>query len=131
MQLNKLTLSLLPGRFAICELKPEHDIPEWVSNNGFWSVTKTRHELSIVCREDNVPKDIEAERGWRILEVEGPLDFSMTGVLNGLTKPLAESRISIFVLSTYLTDYLMIRGKDLKSAIIALRARGHRIDCDI
>jgi hypothetical protein len=128
MQLNKLTLSLLSGRFAVCKLEPERDIPEWAIRNAFWSITKTPQELSIVCRDDNVPDDIETEHRWRILEVQGPLDFSMTGVLNGLTQPLAESRISVFVLSTYLTDYLMIREKDLESAIITLRAQGHRIE---
>lgn len=130
MRHSKLTLSILPDRYAVCKLEPGHDIPEWATRNAFWSVTKTQHELSIVCCENNVPKDIEAEHRWRILEVEGPLDFSMTGVLNGLTHPLAESRISVFVLSTYLTDYLMICEKDLESAIIILRAQGHRIEND-
>ena len=127
MQHNQLTLSILPDRFAVCKLEPEHNIPEWATRNTFWSVTKTQYELAIVCSEDNVPEDIEAKRGWRILEVEGPLDFSMTGVLSGLTTPLAESKISVFVLSTYLTDYLLIRERDLKYATMALRARGHRI----
>ncbi|MEJ2703082.1 MAG: ACT domain-containing protein [Sedimentisphaerales bacterium] len=130
MRHDGLTLSLLPGEFAVCRLEPERDIPEWATRDAFWSVTKTLHELSIVCCDGNVPEDIEAERGWRILEVESPLDFSMTGVLNSLTKPLAESRISVFVLSTYLTDYVMIRQKDFESAIIILRAQGHRIEDD-
>jgi hypothetical protein len=130
MRNSKLTLSLLPGGYSICKLEPERDIPQWAIRNGFWSVTKTPHELSIVCSEDNVPDDIKAERGWRILGVQGPLDFSMTGVLNSLTQPLAKSRISVFVLSTYRTDYLMIREKDLESAIITLRAQGHLIGRD-
>jgi hypothetical protein len=130
MQPRKLTLSILPDRYAVCKIEPEHDVPQWVERSAFWSVTKTQHELSIVCCEDSVPDDIEAERGWRILEVKGPLDFSMTGVLNSLTRPLAESRISVFVLSTYLTDYLMIREKDSESAIITLRVQGHSIKDD-
>ena len=99
--------------------------------SAFWSVTKTQSELSIVCLEGHIPDDVKAERGWRILKVEGPLDFSMTGVLNCLTRPLAELKISVFTLSTYLTDYLMIHGKDLESAIILLRAQGHRIGDDV
>ena len=130
MRNRKLTLSLLPGEYAICKLEPMRHIPEWATRNAFWSVTKTPQELSIVCRDENVPGDIETERGWRILKVQGPLDFSMTGVLNSLTQPLAETRMSVFVLSTYLTDYLMIREKDLESAIITLRAQGHRIEDD-
>ena len=131
MRLDKLTLSLLPGGFAICKLEPECDIPEWATRNAFWSVSKTQHELSIVCRDDNVPEDIEAERGWRMLEVQGPLNFSMTGVLDGLIRPLAESRISIFVVSTYRTDYLLVQDKDFKSAIITLRAQGYKMNCEI
>jgi len=131
MRRGKLTLSLLPGEFAVCKLEPEHDVPEWATHSAFWSVTKTQDELSIVCPEAHVPDDIKAEREWRILQVEGPLNFSMTGVLNDLTKPLAESKISVFALSTYLTDYLLIHNKDLESAIIVLRAQGHKIDHEI
>ena len=127
MRHGKLTLSLLPDEYAVCKLEPEHDIPEWATFNAFWSVTRTQHELSIVCPEGHVPVDIEAERGCRILQVEGPLNFSMTGVLSDLTKPLTELKISVFVLSTYLTDYLLIRSKDLESAIKVLRAQGHKI----
>jgi hypothetical protein len=128
---DKLTLSLLTGEYAVCKLESGHDIPEWVTRDGFWSVTKTQNELSIVCSEDQVPEDVKAESGWRILEVEGPLDFSMTGVLDSLTRPLADSKISVFVLSTYLTDYLLIRSKDLKPAIEVLQAQGHKISHEV
>ena len=128
---DKLTLSLLTEEYAVCKLGPGHGIPEWVTSNDFWSVTKTRNELSIVCPGSQVPEDVKTESGWRVLEVEGPLDFSKTGVLNCLTKPLADSKISIFVLSTYLTDYLLIRSKDLKPAIEILRAQGHKISHEV
>ena len=128
---DKLTLSLLPGEYAVCKLEPERDIPEWITYNTFWSVTKTQDEMSIVCPQNQVPKDVKAESEWRILEVEGPLDFSMTGVVNCLTKPLTDSKISVFILSTYLTDYLLIRSKDIKTAIEVLRAQGHKIDHEI
>jgi hypothetical protein len=128
---DKLTLSLLTEEYVVCKLEPGHDIPEWVTNGAFWSATKTQNELSIVCSEDLVPEDVKAESGWRILEVEGHLDFSMTGVLNSLIKPLANSKISVFVLSTYLTDYLLICSKDLKPAIDVLRAQGHKINHEI
>jgi hypothetical protein len=131
MRHDRLKLSLLPDEYAVCKLEPEHDVPEWATRNAFWSVTRTQHELSIVCPEGHVPVNIKAERRWRILQVEGPLNFSMTGVLNGLTKPLAESKISVFVLSTYLTDYLLIHSRDIKSAIKILREQGHKIDDDI
>jgi hypothetical protein len=128
---DKLTLSLLPDEYAVFKLEPGRDIPEWITHNAFWSVTKTQNELSIVCPQDQVPEDVKAESGWRILEVEGPLDFSMTGVLSYLTKPLADSQTSVFVLSTYLTDYLLIKSKDIKTVIEVLRAQGHKIDHEI
>ena len=128
---DKLTLSLLPGEYAVCKLEPGSDIPEWATHNAFWSVTKTQDEMSIVCPQDQVPEDVKVEPGWRILEVKGPLDFSMTGVLNGLTKPLTDSQTSVFVLSTYLTDYLLIRSKDIKTAIEVLQTQGHKIDREI
>jgi hypothetical protein len=131
MGYDKLMLSLLTDEYAVCKFEPEHDIPEWVTNDAFWSVTKTRNELSIVCPGSQVPEDVKAESGWRILEVEGPLDFSMTGVLNRLTRPLADSKISVFVLSTYLTDYLLIHSEDLKPAIEVLQAQGHKISHEI
>ena len=71
MQHDKLTLSIQPDRYAVCKLEPQCDIPDWISHSAFWSATKTQQELSVVCSEDNVPEDIQAERGWRILEVEG------------------------------------------------------------
>jgi hypothetical protein len=131
MRNRKLTLSLLPDEYAVCKLEPGQNVPEWATRSAFWSVTKTQRELSIVCAEEHVPEDIKTEHGWRILQVEGPLDLSMTGVFNDLTRPLAESKISVFALSTYLTDYLLIYSKDLESAIIVLRAQGHQIDHEI
>ena len=131
MENDNLKLSLLKKEYTVCKLDPGHDIPEWITSDDFWSVTKTQDELSVVCPKDQVPEDVKAESVWRIIEVEGPLDFSMTGVLNCLTKPLADLEISVFVISTYLTDYLLIHSKDLKPAIEILRAQGHKIDHEI
>ena len=91
------------------------------------SVTRTPDELSIVCSEASVPPTARAQRGWRALEVQGPLDFSLTGVLAALTAPLAQARISIFALSTYDTDYLLVPGEDLARACATLTAAGHTV----
>jgi hypothetical protein len=91
------------------------------------SVTRTDAELSVVCPEDAVPAPVRAERGWRCLRVRGPLGFGMTGVLASLAGPLASSGVSIFVVSTYDTDYLMVQERDLERAKDALARAGHAV----
>ena len=100
-------------------------IPDWLSRRPFWSVTRTGEELSIVLPEENVPGDWKAEKGWCCLKVHGPLDFSLTGILASLATPLAEAGISIFAISTYDTDYVLVRDKDLARAKNVLAECGH------
>ena len=95
--------------------------------SSFFSITKTDSELSVVCAETAVPANVIAQRGRRILRVEGPLDLSLTGVLASLASPLAEAKVSIFVLSTYDTDYLLIEANNIDTAISALERAGHTI----
>lgn len=127
MRSAKLSLSILQGRFAVCRLETEEAIPEWSVRGGFISITRTVDELSIVCLEDGVPQNVRCEKGWRCLKVQGPLDFSLTGVLAALTAPLAEAEIAIFALSTFDTDYLMVKESDLEAAASVLTRSGHAI----
>jgi hypothetical protein len=120
-------LSTLDELYAIVRLDPDTDVPEWVVGGHFWSVTRSDSEMSIVCRQDDVPDDASAERGWIAFELAGPLDFSLTGVVASLCSPLADARISIFVISTFETDYLLVREPDLFRSIDALREAGHEI----
>jgi hypothetical protein len=122
-----LSLHLLPGNLAVCRLAPDSPVPDWAMHGSFCSVTRTAEEVSVVCSEDAVPENTRAEGGWRALKVEGPLDFAITGVLAGLTKPLAEAGVSVFVISTYDTDYLLVRSRDIASAVAALRTAGHNV----
>lgn len=115
-----LTMSVLDGTFAICRLRNEEGVPPWAVNSGFFSVTRTMDELSVVCPQENVPEGICCEKEWRCLKVEGPLDFSLTGILSSLALPLARSGISIFALSTYDTDYLLVKENQLQRAIFVL-----------
>ncbi len=112
---------------AVCRLAPRTPIPEWATNGRFFSLTRTPEELSLVCLQASVPEGVLAERGWRCLQVAGPLDFSLTGVLASLASCLAEAKVSIFAISTYDTDYLLVQAEDLETAIRALRAAGHEI----
>jgi hypothetical protein len=114
--------------YAIVRLHPDAGLPDWVEGGHFWSVTRSDSELSVVCREEDVPPDASAERGWCALEVAGPLDFSLTGVVASLVSPLADAAVPIFVLSTFDTDYLFVREADLPRAAEALRGAGHTID---
>jgi len=94
---------------------------------AFWSLTLTGEETSLVCPTDQVPEGFDATNGWRAICVKGPLDFSLVGVLAGLTGTLAAAEISVFAMSTFDTDYLLVRGESLDEAIVALRTNGHSI----
>ena len=122
------SLRLLDGRFAICRLGPGDEIPAWALGKAdFCSITRTKDESSVVCREDSVPDDIRCERGWRVLQVEGPLDFALTGILASIATPLADARVSVFAVSTFDTDYILVRETNLEKATRALQSAGHRV----
>lgn len=122
-----LALAILPESFGICRLHPRTRLPRWVfRNSSFYSVTRTRDELSIVAREDLIPQRFECERDWRGIKVIGPLDFGLVGVVASLALPLARAGVSIFTVSSYDTDYLLVRAKNLDKAIAALEGAGHQ-----
>jgi hypothetical protein len=121
-----LELSLLADTFAVCKLAPKADIPGWASGD-FYALTRTADELSIVCPEKAVPEDVPHESSWRCLKVAGPLDFGLTGVLASLLTPLAEAGISVFAISTFNTDYLLVKSNNLERVIHSLRAAGHSV----
>jgi hypothetical protein len=123
----KLTLSIMPGTFAVCRLEPNAAIPAWATRGSFFSLTRTPEEVSIVCPQEDIPADVLAEKGWRGLKVEGPMDFGFTGVLASLARPLAAAGVSIFALATYDTDYLLIQAQDLPRAVQALIEDGHQM----
>lgn len=124
-----LDLSVLGETLAICRLAPDAAIPGWLPRAGFLSLTRTPDELSIVCRESAVPAGVTGpvSRGWRALKVEGPLDFSLTGVMASLAAPLAEAEISLFAIATYDTDYVLVSAVNLPLALDVLRAAGHEV----
>jgi hypothetical protein len=129
MATRQQTLLVLDGTFAVCRLGGEAPIPPWATAGHFFSVTRTADELSIVCAQDAVPEGIVCERGWRCLRVAATMPFSVVGVLASLAAPLAEAGISVFAVSTFDTDYLLVREKDLERALDALRRMGHVLGC--
>jgi hypothetical protein len=123
-------LRVLPDSYAVVRLQPGSELPDWVDKGPFRSVTRTDYEVSVVCRDHDVPEGESAERGWRVLEVKGPLDFSLTGVVSSLVDPLTKAEIPIFVVSTFETDYVLVRAADLDDTIEALELAGHEVDDD-
>jgi len=125
---DALRLRVTDDRLAVCRLGSTDPIPDWAAHEGFCSITRTPAELSLVVPEACVPEGTRAERGWRCLEVAGPLDFGLVGVLARLTAPLAAASVSVFVVSTFDTDYVLSKSERLERGIAALRAAGHTID---
>lgn len=124
---HQLTITVHPERYSICRLEPDASVPAWAVGLNFLSVTRTALELSIVCEDGRVPESAHAERDRRLLQIEGTLAFTLTGVLASVAEPLAKAEISIFAVSTYDTDYLLVSEKDLSRAIQVLDAAGHNI----
>ena len=123
-----MRLALLPERFAVCCLLSQHSVPAWFRYEGqLASITYTSDECSIVCPEDIVPQDVQAERGWKAIKVIGTLDFSLTGILASLATPLANAHIPLFALSTFDTDYLLIQETYITEALETLKQAGHVI----
>ncbi len=119
-------LSVLPETFAICRLD-RNAVPLWAGANDFISITQTTDESSIVCRDSYVPQDVKCDRGWRALKVAGPLDLALTGVIASLVDPLAKNQINLFAISTFDTDYLLVKEYNLARACVVLRQAGFEV----
>ncbi len=122
-----LTLLVLSETFAVCRLPVDAPLPVWAMTGAFFAITRTADELSIVCAQAQTPDGVTCQPGWRCLQVAGPLDFALTGVLASLAAPLAAAGVSIFALSTFDTDYLLVPASVLDEAVIALRSAGHAV----
>jgi hypothetical protein len=123
-----MLLTLIDARLAVCRLEAAGRVPAWVDRAGdFVSITRTSDELSIVCDTDVVPRGVPMEGPWRAFRVQGPLVMTLIGVVASLANPLADAGISIFAISTYDTDYVLVHEPDLDAAIEALVGAGHTV----
>ena len=122
-----LNLQVLDHIYAVCRLESKSDIPSWIYSSDFYSISKTNDELSIVCQQNIVPNEIKSEKDWKCLKVLGPLDFSLTGILSSIAAPLALAKISIFAISTFDTDYLLVKQIKLANTIEVLQNHGFLI----
>ncbi len=122
-----MKLKVLSHDLSVCKLEKDMMLSAWATAGKIWSVTKTEDELSIVCETSFVPSGVSSTSGWRALMVQGPLDFSLVGIMAELSSILANAKISIFVLSTFDTDYILVKNKDLSESINALKLAGHEV----
>lgn len=127
IQATSLNISVLDGRLAICRLEADAQPPTWATGSPFLSLTRTPDELSVVCAEGSVPIGVRGEGGWRAIGLEGPLDFSLVGVLSAMLVPLAEAGVVVFAISTHDTDYVLVKEEKLDLAVAALRGRGYTV----
>ncbi len=121
--MSKMTLELFPETYLVCRMDASTQAANiWLPMEGFWSLTRTAEEVSLVMAEGNlVPAGAEVEGDWRLMRVAGTLAFSLVGILAQLTQVLADAKVSIFALSTYDTDYLLIKSEHLSTALEALK----------
>ena len=120
-------LSLLAETFTICQLAPDAAVPEWATQGQFFSITRTSEELSVIAESGFVPERLRTELSWRVMKLQGPFDFSEVGVLAALVQPLAAAGVSIFAVSTFDTDYLLVQCSQLREAISGLRNASHTV----
>ena len=123
-----LVIQVLPGEFAIARLAADAPLPTWADSRVFSAAVRTGDELSLLCPAAQVPGDVKAERGWRLMKLRGPFSFTETGILSSVLDPLAFSRISILALSTFDTDYVLVKATELDAAIRTLRNADHTVE---
>ena len=121
---SPVALRVLEGAFCVARRPADASMPDWLPDKSWHSATRTEEELSIVCESRFVPSDVRQSRGWRMMQVQGPLDFDLVGILHGVSAPLAAARISVFAVSTFDTDYVLVRETDLQNAVSCLRQAG-------
>jgi len=123
-----LTLKILEDYYAICKLPAGSGIPDWIKDSDFLSITRTKDELSFVCQQSLLPADMkDSNKDWRIFEISSPLDFSLVGIIAQLSNILKNEAIPIFVISTYLTDFILVKNNYLEKATSALKSYGYEV----
>ena len=124
-----MNLTVLQKKYSIYKFRNDNTLPDWIYLSDFYSITKTKDELSVIAvQNDFVSERFTCNKDWRILKITGPLDFSLIGIIADISTIMKDSKISIFSISTYDTDYILVKQKDLKTAIKALTDKEHNIE---
>ena len=124
----KLTITLLDDSFVICRLSSGATVSAQSSTNRFYSITRTDEEISVVCTTEDAPDEAKCDYGWRCFKVKGPLDFSLIGIIAAIATTLSRAGVSIFTISTFNTDYFLVKDDNLEIAIKALEDAGHLVE---
>ena len=127
MKQRQLQLSLLKDKYGICTLPNTAPIPDWALTQSLASITRTEKELTIVCRLEILPSQYQSDLNWRCFKIDGSFDLNQIGVISSISSPLADAGISIYVISTYDTDYFLIQEQNLEQTISTLSDIGHNI----
>jgi len=112
----------------VCRLSPNEQLPTWATFGKFYAVVRSGTELSIVCQKELVPAGIRSEAGWRAFKVAGTIPFELTGILASIANPLADAEVSIFAISSYDTDYVLVKEENIDKVIKILTLAGHHIE---
>lgn len=123
-----LDFTLLKGEYSIYRLKSDSIIPGWAYDSQFYSVTRTKDELSIICKDVDIKHDdnIKVDKLWRILKINGPLNLSLVGIFANISNILKDNNIPIFTISTFDTDYFLIKDQDINKTMSVLNNAGHK-----
>lgn len=124
-----MKLTVFSNIYSIHQFKPGSTLPSWIYSSDFYSITRTRDELSVVTAQTGSElKEVKTSEGWKILKIQGPLDFSIVGVISEISGILKKKGISLFVISTYETDFLMVKKENVGKTCKALEEEGHIIE---
>ena len=122
---------VLTKKYSIYKFRNNSILPDWIYSSEFYSITKTKDELSVIALQtDLISEDYVENKDWRMLKIVGPLDFALIGIIADVSKIFKENKISIFTISTYETDYILVKQKDLKIGIRALKEKGHEVSIE-
>ncbi|MFP5078219.1 ACT domain-containing protein [Rhizobium sp. YIM 134829] len=124
---RKLLIRLVEAEYAIIRLNVGTPIPEWLPGPGFWAVSSSREEMTLVCRAARVPTSVISSNGWRCLRIEEHFAFDIPGILSSVLQPLSAAGVGLFANSTFSTDYVFVLGSDVEKALAALKAHGHEV----
>jgi hypothetical protein len=122
-----LSLQILNDKYAIYRFDVDPSLPDWIKDSDFYSITKTKDELSVVCKQSGSLDNCEISKDWRVLKIAGQLDLSLIGIIAEISGILRDNKIPIFTISTFETDYILVKSKDLNTAIDSLEANGYEI----
>ena len=122
-----MTIEILKDFYSVYQFDSDYKLDNIFQNNKFFSITRTKDELSVVAKENSLNDYKKTETGWKILKIKGLLDFSLTGIISKISSVLSDANISVFVISTFNTDYVMVKNETLEKAVEVLRGNGYEV----